>query len=137
MYADGGANIWEQLRLSGEPPIDELADQLGSGPTKAMGLVEYQELGLRKIEYRQSYSEYWNSTINQTATGRPADAFIMPVAPHAAVIPGKYYYYGKSNVLEILTDGFLMAEYPVSHRLLGNHQSSRLHQRRNPGHYSG
>lgn len=94
MYSDGGAHIWEQLRLSGEAPIKELADQLGTGPTAPMSLLEYQALGVRNIEYRQRYREYWNSTIDQTGTGRPADAFIMPVAPHAAVIPGKYYYYG-------------------------------------------
>lgn len=97
MYSDGGAHIWEQLRLSGEAPIKELADQLGTGPTAPMSLPEYQALGLRKIEYCQRYREYWNSTIDQTGTGRPADAFIMPVAPHAAVIPGKYYYYGRTN----------------------------------------
>jgi len=94
MYSDGGANIWEQLRLSGEAPIKELVGQLGTGPKPPLSLREYQALGLRRIEYRQRYREYWNSTIEQTGTGRPADAFIMPVAPHAAVIPGKYFYYG-------------------------------------------
>lgn len=41
------------------------------------------------------------SRIVQTAylgaflSGRPVDAVIMPVAPHAAVIPGKWRHYGK------------------------------------------
>lgn len=28
--------------------------------------------------------------------GRPVDAFIVPIAPHAAVILGKFYHSGKS-----------------------------------------
>ena len=30
-------------------------------------------------------------------TGQVVDAVIMPVAPHAAVIPGKYYHTGMSS----------------------------------------
>lgn len=96
MASDGGANIWEQLYLSGEPPIRELEEELGNGPKSPMTLLEYQALGQKRENYRQSYREYWNSTITTTGTGRPVDALIMPVAPHAAVIPGRYYHYGKT-----------------------------------------
>ncbi|KEF50872.1 uncharacterized protein A1O9_13074, partial [Exophiala aquamarina CBS 119918] len=102
MYSDGGANTWEQLRLSGEAPIKELVGQLGAGPKPPLSLLGFQMLGQQRIEYRQRYREYWNSTIEQTGTGRAADAFIMPVAPHAAVIPGNYYYYGYSDVINLL-----------------------------------
>ena len=30
-----------------------------------------------------------------TRTGQVVDAVLMPVAPHAAVIPGKFYHGGK------------------------------------------
>ena len=39
--------------------------------------------------------KYWNSTGDET---RMVDAVILPVAPHAAVIPGKYLHYGMRNI---------------------------------------
>ncbi|KAL9625230.1 MAG: hypothetical protein Q9160_000632 [Pyrenula sp. 1 TL-2023] len=102
MASDGRANIWEQLNLSGEPPVKELEKELGNGPKSPMTLLEYQALGLEREKYRQSYREYWNSTITMTGTGRSVDALIMPVAPHAAVIPGKYYHYDYSDIINLL-----------------------------------
>ncbi|RMZ86331.1 hypothetical protein DV736_g6443, partial [Chaetothyriales sp. CBS 134916] len=102
MYCDGGANIWTQLNLSGEPPIKELEDELGDGARPPMTLLDFQKLTLQRDKYRQKYREYWNSTIELTGTGRPADAFIMPVAPHAAVIPGKYFHYDYSDIVNLL-----------------------------------
>ncbi|RMZ83950.1 hypothetical protein DV737_g1375, partial [Chaetothyriales sp. CBS 132003] len=62
----------------------------------------HRSLGLQREKYRQKYREYWNSTIELTGTGRPIDAFIMPVAPHAAVIPGKYFHYDYSDIVNLL-----------------------------------
>lgn len=56
-------------------------------------LLEYQDLTLEGKAYNEAYSDYWNSTDNED--GRMVDAFVMPVAPHAAVISGKYYHNGK------------------------------------------
>ena len=52
-----------------------------------MGLLEYQELTLKGKAYCEAYSDYWNSMA--------VDAVLMPVAPHAAVIPDKFYHLGK------------------------------------------
>ena len=76
-----------------------------------MPLLEYQKLIIEGRNYEAAYCDYWNSTkcdegmsldnfvlrplnLRQVA-GQLVDAVIMPVAPHAAVIPGKYYHTGK------------------------------------------
>lgn len=50
---------------------------------------------LEGLEYELAYSDYWNSTA--AVDDQIVDAVIMPVAPHAAVIPGKYYHTGISR----------------------------------------
>jgi amidase len=63
---------------------------------KPMGLLEYQELTLKSKAYCEAYSDYWNSMV--------VDAVIMPVAPHAAVIPDKFYHLGKPSFEVISTE---------------------------------
>ena len=46
--------------------------------------------------------EYWNSTTSLTGTGRPVDAFILPVAPFAAARRERCNYYGYTNIINIL-----------------------------------
>ncbi|KAL8797689.1 MAG: hypothetical protein Q9195_000041 [Heterodermia aff. obscurata] len=46
--------------------------------------------------------EYWNSTKDQTGTGRPVDALIMPVAPFAAARREQFNYYGYSMIINVL-----------------------------------
>ena len=111
MRCDGGAEIWNQLDLSGEPPVIEKLEDLGTGPENPMSILRFQDNCLRRKEYRASHAAYWESTKGITGTGTlsslhvspflasippgsPVDAMIMPVAPTAAVIPGKYFHYG-------------------------------------------
>lgn len=70
MTSDGGHNIHAQLSLSGEPFIPELRDDYGDAPTPPAGLIEYETQALKRIEYRSTYMEYWNSTAQLTGTGR-------------------------------------------------------------------
>ena len=48
-----------------------------------------------------NYTPYYKSDsiglIRRIIEGQIVDAVIMPVAPHAAVIPGKYYHTGKAR----------------------------------------
>jgi amidase len=74
--------------------IPELADELGDGPSDPTPLLDYQATALQHKNYIARYLKYWESTIEHTGTGRVVDAVIMPVAPHAAVISGKYFHYG-------------------------------------------
>lgn len=50
-----------------------------------------------------NYTPYYKSDsialIRGIIEGEVVDAVIMPVAPHAAVIPGKYYHTGKADRL--------------------------------------
>ena len=56
----------------------------------------------RERKYQKEYMEYWNSTVELTKTGRPVDAFIMPVAPFAAARREKFRYYGYSSIINVL-----------------------------------
>ncbi|KAF2878553.1 amidase signature domain-containing protein [Massariosphaeria phaeospora] len=47
-----------------------------------------------------TYSDYWNNTGQDD--GQMVDAFIMPVAPHAAVIPGKFYHTAYTESINLL-----------------------------------
>ena len=78
-----------------------------------MPLLKYQDLTIQGKAYNEAYSDYWNSTASEDGQscsqsiasfclstdryfieGQIVDAVFMPVAPHAAVIPGKYYHTG-------------------------------------------
>jgi amidase len=111
LRADGAHDIHKQLNLSGEPLIPELegAFQLRN----PINPLEYQDLTLQGRDYSTAYSDYWNATADgedgrlsilrnsiwpplnlRPSEGQIVDAVVMPVAPHAAVIPGKYYHTG-------------------------------------------
>ncbi|EXJ69725.1 uncharacterized protein A1O5_06796 [Cladophialophora psammophila CBS 110553] len=90
LKADGANDIHAQLDLSGEPLIPDLAAAFRL--KQPIGLLEYQDLTFQGLEYESQYSDYWNATAEED--GQIVDAVIMPVAPHAAVIPGKFYHTG-------------------------------------------
>lgn len=89
--------------------IPELESR-GLGLRPPMGLLDLQDTTLQGAEFEARYSDSWNSTGNDDGRSptahvpvkkvltshadQPVDAFIMPVAPHAAVIPGKFYHIG-------------------------------------------
>jgi amidase len=88
--ADGAHDVHSHLDLSGEPLLPDLEKLFTLRPQ--MPLSEYQDLTLQGLECESAYSDYWNST--SAEDGQIVDAVIMPVAPHAAVIPGKFYHTG-------------------------------------------
>ncbi|KAK4205074.1 Acetamidase [Triangularia verruculosa] len=102
LLADGGHDIHSHLDLSGEPLIPDLEEAFELKPP--MDLLEYQRLTLEGLDYEQAYSDYWNSTA--------VDAVIMPVAPHAAVIPGKYYHTAYTEVINLMN--YSAAVIPVT-----------------------
>ncbi|KAJ4252896.1 hypothetical protein NW762_010802 [Fusarium torreyae] len=95
--ADGAHDINQHLDRSGEPLIPDLNDgfQLKT-PTE---LLKYQDLTLQGLEYERKYLDYWNST--KDPDGQVVDAVIMPVAPHAAVIPGKFYHGAYTDAMNL------------------------------------
>ncbi|KAF7896646.1 uncharacterized protein EAF01_009049 [Botrytis porri] len=98
MNADGSHHIQKQLALSGEPLIKDLQDFYTLKPP--MSLLEYQDRALQLRDYRQAYSDYWNSTAD--VNGNVVDAVLMPAAPHAAVIPGKWEHLAYTEVTNLL-----------------------------------
>ncbi|KAJ8059060.1 hypothetical protein OCU04_012037 [Sclerotinia nivalis] len=98
MNADGSHHIQQQLELSGEPLINDLQDFYTL--KTPMPLLEYQDRALQLRDYRQAYSDYWNSTADPD--GNMVDAVLMPAAPHAAVIPGKWVHLAYTEVLNLL-----------------------------------
>ncbi|RSM18086.1 hypothetical protein CDV31_003008 [Fusarium ambrosium] len=98
LMADGAHDIHQQLDLSGEPLIPDLRRSFQLRPP--MGLLEYQDLTLQGLTYEREYSDYWNSAAD--ADGQEVDAVITPVAPHAAVIPGKYYHTAYTEAINLM-----------------------------------
>ncbi|RMJ11864.1 hypothetical protein CDV36_008521 [Fusarium kuroshium] len=98
LMADGAHDIHQQLNMSGEPLIPDLRRPFQRRPP--MGLLEYQDLTLQGLTYEREYSDYWHSTAD--ADGQEVDAVIMPVAPHAAVIPGKYYHTAYTEAINLM-----------------------------------
>lgn len=91
-----------------------------------MPLLEYQDKTLQGKAYNEAYSDYWNASSNDDGTqsnalgcrvlmlyqGQTVDAILMPVAPHAAVIPRKYYHISE-HALKLQ----LRITYAARHRL--------------------
>lgn len=109
MNADGSHHIQKQLALSGEPLITDLEGFYTLKPP--MSLLEYQDRALQLRDYRQAYSDYWKSTAD--ADGNVVDAVLMPAAPHAAVIPGKWEHLAYTEVLNLLDYTALVI--PITH----------------------
>jgi len=99
---DGGADIHEAIGLSGEPIAAQVTALAGSKPSEQANASKIAATNVAKRDYQKEYMEYWNSTIDRTATGRPVDALIAPVAPFAAARPNMYKYYGYTSIFNVL-----------------------------------
>ncbi|KAI9888341.1 MAG: hypothetical protein M1814_000572 [Vezdaea aestivalis] len=98
LKADGAHDIHTQLDLSGEPLIPQLEKTFKLREPDP--LLTYQSHTLEGRAYELQYSDYWNTTGDED--GQLVDAVIMPVAPHAAVIPGKYYHTAYTEAINLL-----------------------------------
>ncbi|KAF8421819.1 amidase signature domain-containing protein [Tirmania nivea] len=108
LLADGAHDVHTQLALSGEPLIPSLEKTFKL--RDPINLLEYQKLTLEGRDYSAAYSDYWNST--DCDDGQIVDAVIMPVAPHAAVIPGKYYHTAYTEAINLMS--YSAAVIPVT-----------------------
>ena len=99
---DGGADIHGAFALSGEPVATQVKMSYGTEPREQMVASKIAATNVAKRRFQKEYMEYWNSTKNQTGTGRPVDAIIAPLAPFPAARPDGYLYYGYSTFVNIL-----------------------------------
>lgn len=98
LQSDGGYDIHKQIDLSGEPLIAPLREIFELKPP--FSAVRTQQLAVEARDSCEAYLDYWNSLTADD--GRAVDAFVMPVAPHAAVMPGRYLYTGYTEVVNLL-----------------------------------
>ena len=86
---DGGKDIADACALSGEPIIEQLGNVVDlDGPPVTIN--DLWDLQLQKTAYQKKVLELWNETAMTTRSGNVMDAFIMPIAPFAAVSHNDY-----------------------------------------------
>ena len=95
---DGGLDCRSAFALSGEPAAPQVASLYGADAANQSQVtasdVAATNVALRS--WRKAYLDYWNGTAALTATGKPVDAFVCPLAPYAAARREMYNYYGYS-----------------------------------------
>jgi amidase len=90
MVSDGLYDIHQQLATSGEPLIPQLAESFKQ--VSPQDLLDMHRLTLEGLAEEIKFNDYWNSTANDD--GQVVDAVIMPCAPSASLVPGKYRHLG-------------------------------------------
>jgi amidase len=91
---DGGEDIHSAFELSGEPISRQISCNYGTLRSEQKNACEIAATNVAKRVYQKDYMDFWNRTAFETATGKPVDAVIMPLAPCAAARPGRYDYHG-------------------------------------------
>lgn len=92
-------DILSTLALSGEPVIPNIAD-LVNPLLPGVDINELWDIQLKKWDYQVEYLEQWR--LREEEIGKEIDAFIMPVAPTAAVRHDQFKYYGYTSIINVL-----------------------------------
>lgn len=124
MVCDGLYDIHQQLALSGEPLIPQLAESFKQFSPRE--LLDMHRLTLEGLAEEIKFNDYWNSTAHDD--GQVVDAVIMPCAPSASLVPGKYRHLGTMTPPLTCTLFFML----ISSRLHSSHQPPGLQRRRCP-----
>lgn len=69
MFADGNADVFEQIGLSGEPWIPQVQVQFGEKPRNPTPILKFYKESLHLKEFRERYQAYWDSTATNSSTG--------------------------------------------------------------------
>ncbi|KAF7882245.1 hypothetical protein EAF00_011761 [Botryotinia globosa] len=96
-FADSGNAHHSAIAMSGEPSIEPI---FGSEPFPEVNALQIIEANIAVKNYRWKHLDYWNSTSELTVTGRPVDAFIMPLAPFTPPKMGQSRYVGYENQIK-------------------------------------
>ena len=96
-FLDGGAEYHETINRT-EVPVPQtewiLSHAKGRAPYTP---AEIFRLNLEREELRAKALVHWNSTQYRTATGRPVDAILAPVAPTLAPPHDTTAWWGKRS----------------------------------------
>lgn len=97
---DGGVDVKGAFALSGEPMAKQV--EFFKSVSKEFSASEIAATNVKLRKLKKEYMEYWNSTVENTSTGRPVDALLSPLASFPAARPEKYTYYGYSTFVNVL-----------------------------------
>lgn len=95
--SDGDADVLASLKESGEPPIPNLGEM--PGPTR-LDINQLWDLHVKKYDFQCEYLE--QIRVAEEKLGKEIDAIITPVSPSAAVLHDQFFYYGYSNLVNLL-----------------------------------
>lgn len=100
IYAsDGGSDIFETLKTSGEPAIPNFADLINPSLPK-IDMNQLWDAHLSKWNYQMEYLAQFRKV--EAELGREIDAIIAPITPTAAVRHNQFKYYGYASVINLL-----------------------------------
>lgn len=92
--ADGGLPIKRAIASSDEPVVSNLKQAFASN-LSPIDLFAFLKVQSDKYIYQKEYLALWQQRSH-------IDGWILPVAPHAAIIHGDYKYYGYTTVINLL-----------------------------------
>merc|ERR1712000_570272 len=97
--ADGGSDIFSDLKESGEPAIPNFKDLISPSLPK-MDMNEIWDVQRQKWAYQGEYLEQWRA--REAELGKEIDAFIAPITPTAAIRHNQFKYYGYASAINLL-----------------------------------
>ncbi|KAK1808829.1 hypothetical protein LTR12_016807 [Friedmanniomyces endolithicus] len=122
---DGCPDAYAQIQLSGEAIVPQISALFPDGKIKPpMPLIEWEDKVLYMQDYRTRYQDYWTSTAKDSGNGRPVDAFIVPISPTAAVIPGKFYHSPYSSFVNVLDYSSIVIQVTVTNKSIDTEPSN-------------
>ncbi|KAK2761812.1 Acetamidase [Arachnomyces sp. PD_36] len=112
-HLDGGADVRKHYALSGEEVLPQFK-WIYKSPDEPQKLAsEIAAINVSKREYQKRYMDYWNSTVNETGTGRPVDGVISPISPFAAARPDEHMHLDYTFFVNTLD--YTSVVFPVTH----------------------
>lgn len=100
IYAsDGGTDVFNTLKESGEPAIPNFADLINPSLPK-IDMNELWDAHLKKWAYQCEYLEQFR--LKEAELGKEIDAIIAPITPTAAVRHNQFKYYGYASAINLL-----------------------------------
>lgn len=100
IYAsDGGTDVFDTLKASGEPAIPNFADLINPDLPK-IDMNQLWDVHLEKWNYQMEYLE--QIRFKEEELGKEIDAIIMPITPTAAIRHNQFKYYGYASAINLL-----------------------------------
>ena len=100
IYAgDGGTDIFNTLKESGEPAIPNFKDLINPSLPK-VDMNELWDAQLKKWAFQSEYLEQFR--LAEEKLGKEIDAIIAPITPTAAIRHNQFKYYGYASAINLL-----------------------------------